>query len=606
MAQNDTVLTLENEHLRFMMREDASAELVDKAGDRRWRMPPVAVQDRDDMEEDHAWQRTERAFGDRYPGRFLVRREGDHLRLTLLGRLGRPLGTFACCFRLDGPWLEVEVPQIGEDIPSLVFPPPIESDALVLPMKQGRLVREPLNRFEHRVYRYAGCHLKMRWFGGLRGDSGWMCIVEDGYPDAGMVQAGMWAAPLWLKSLGRWDGPRRLRYRFVEGGYVGLAKKFRAWAKDHGLFKTLEQKIEEVPAVGKLIGGRNLHFMVGWTFRRSRFDEVWTPVPDDLEGREEGVVPQITFRQAADIIEDAKKLGMERGVFSYHGWINGGYDETHPDIWPPEPALGTVEELQQLCRPEGPFTACLHDNYQDIYAQSSSFPAGTCRMRDGEPLPGGFWRGGQAYILNSRHALGRARRNWEKIKTLGVENMYSDTLTAEILKQSYEEGDTQSRAEDLEWKRRTMEFFKEQGLIFSSEDGCDFGVPYLDSAPHGKHTRTPGESVPLWALVYNDCVVGFRGGPPRDPEQFRLRCLENVLWGWALVFGGFTAENWPQHRDAFTESLYVDEWHGRIGTDEMVNHEYLTDDWLVEKTEWSSGCAAVVNFADEERKVDGV
>ncbi len=600
------VLRLENEHLRFVMHADASADLVDKAGGRKWRMPPVAVQDWGTMEEGHAWPRTGRTYGDRYPGRFVAEPEGDHVHLTLLGRLGRPIGTFRCRFWLEGPWLGVEVPDIDEEIPSLVFPPPVESEALVLPYHQGRLIREPLNKFAHSVYVYAGNVLNMRWFGGLREENGWICVVQDGYADAAVLQAGAWAAPMWLKSLGRWNGPRRLRYRFVEGGYVGLAKAFRQWAQQKGLFRTLKEKIEDVPSLANMVGGRNLHFMMGWTFQRDRYDEIWMPVPKRLDERGEGVVPLVTFRQAAQIIEDAKRLGMRRGVLSYHGWIKGGYDESHPDIWPPEPALGTIQELKDLCRPDGPFVAHLHDNYQDIYEQSASFPAGTCRQQDGTPLPGGFWRGGQAYILNARDAFECARRNWPHLRELGAECIYCDTLTAETLKQSYEPGNTLSRAEDLEWKRRTMAFFKEQGVIFGSENGCDFGVHYLDCAPHGKHTRVPGESVPLWALVYHDCVLGWRGGAALQPQQFRTRCLENILWGCAVAFGQFTAQNWPEYRQAFADSLFVDDWHARIGTDEMVNHRYLSDDCLLEQSEWSSGVAVIVNFAEEDRTVDGV
>jgi hypothetical protein len=47
-------------------------------------------------------------------------------------------------------------------------------------------------------------------------------------------------------------------------------------------------------------------------------------------------------------------------------------------------------------------------------------------------------------------------------------------------------------------------------------------------------------------------------------------------------------------------------WHAEIGTDEMVEHRYLTDEFLVEQTEWSPGRAVVVNFADEDRSADGV
>jgi hypothetical protein len=609
----ETVLSLENERLRFELRADGSAGILDRAADRAWRFGAVAIQEYGPVQDDHCWQRQSRFHPEQYPGRFRAAREGGGVRFTLVGRQGREEGTFRATFRLDGAWLVVEIPEIDESLPGLVFPTPIESESLLFPLKQGVWQRQPLAKFGHLAHRFSGNGLNMRWFGGLRGEHGWLCVVEEGYPDAGVLRMGMGAAPLWMKSLDRWAGPRRVRYGFAEGGYVGVAKAFRAWAKANGLFKSLAEKIGEVPAVGKLVGGRNLHFMHGYTFRRARYEDLWLPVPEDVRGRTEGFVSMNTFREAAAIVEDAKRLGMKRGVFSYHGWINGGYDETHPDVWPPEPALGTPEELRALCRPEAPFIACLHDNYQDIYEQSPSFPAGTCRRRDGRPLPGGFWRGGQAYILTGRAGHDYARRNWPRLEWLGAENIYSDTLTAEILKQSWEPGHTQSRAQDLDWKIRTMRFFKEQGVAFSSEDGADFGVPWLDSVPTGKHSRTPGESVPLWALVYHDAVLGFRGMASWTMEEgglnvagTHIRCLENMLWGWSGVFGGFSAAQWPALREVFASTFYADEWHARIGTDEMVSHRFLTEDGQVERTEWSSGGAITVNFSAEERSVDGV
>lgn len=584
----NSILTLENEHLSFTLTSDASGELVDKRSGQRWRMSDVAIQEYGEIQEEHCWQRGHRFHPEQYPGRFRLSKEGDGFRAVLIGRQGREMGTFHCRYSLDGPWLKVEILEIDEGIPSLVYPPKFDCDSILLPHFQGEWHREPLAKFGHHVWRFAGNGLNMRFFAGLRGDDGWIGIVDQGFEDCAVLHMGMGVAPAWLKSLGKWNSPRCMRYGCTTGGYVGVAKTFRRWAQAQGLFKTLAEKTEEVPELDYLRGGRNLHFMHGYTWKRSRYEEVWQPVPPELRDREEGFVSLIDFKQAAEIIADAKQLGMRRGTFSFHGWVNGGYDETHPDIWPPEPALGTIEELRALCTPEGPFVGDLHDNYQDIYEQSASFPHGTCRRRDGSPLAGGHWRGGQAYILNSRHALERAKRNWPLIARLGARVHYSDTMSAEILKESFEPGNELSRAMDCEYKKKTMQFFKEQGVIFSSEDGCDWAVPWLDGVPQGKHTRVPGRSVPLWQLVYHDCVTGWRGAMRWSMEQggldtqtTRVRSLENMLWGCGLVFGGFTAETWPNVREAFKASLFLDDWHARVGTDEMVSHRFLREDGLV-------------------------
>lgn len=606
-----TIMKLENEHLRLVVNDDASGEVLDKATGQRWPIGPVAIQETGPVDEGNCWQRTQRSYCEQYPGRFRGVAEGDGVRFTLFGRQGREMGTFRACYRLDGPWLVVEVPEIDDSIPSLVFPPPLDSDSLVLPIKQGVWQRKPIAKFDHIINRFAGNGLNMRWFGGLREAAGWLGIFEEGIEDAGVLRAATRAAPIWLRSLGRWNSSRRMRYRFMAGGYVELAKAFRTWAREQGMFKTLAEKIAETPAVANIIGGRKLAFLMGWTRRQARYDERWQPVPP----KPEELVRLFTYRQVAEIVADAKRLGMKRGAISLHGWIPGGYDETHPDVWPPEPAYGTLDELQALCAQPDPFVMSLHDNYQDIYEQSPSFPNGVCRMKDGSLLPGGFWRGGQAYILTAQAGLDYARRNWPQLATLGARSLYADTITAELLKESFAPGNTQTRRQDCAGKCAMMKFFKEQRLVFASEEGCDFGVPWLDWAAV-KHERVPGESVPLWALVYHDCMVGYRdcaAGFSMEsdaPVQFtgaraRARCLENVLWGWANVLIGFTPQNWPQCRDVFQQSGFVDDWHGQIGTAEMIGHRFLTADAMVEQTDWSTGHSVIVNFATDPREVNG-
>ncbi len=42
------------------------------------------------------------------------------------------------------------------------------------------------------------------------------------------------------------------------GGYVAMAKRYREYAKQTGLFKTLEEKRKSIPAVDLLVGAVNI------------------------------------------------------------------------------------------------------------------------------------------------------------------------------------------------------------------------------------------------------------------------------------------------------------------------------------------------------------
>ncbi|MFO0909988.1 MAG: hypothetical protein U0794_16845 [Isosphaeraceae bacterium] len=59
----------------------------------------------------------------------------------------------------------------------------------------------------------------------------------------------------------------------------------------------------------------------------------------------------------------------------WHNWQRWGYDYRLPDITPPNPELGTVDEMRSLintCREAGTLFA-LHDNYIDAYPDADGF-----------------------------------------------------------------------------------------------------------------------------------------------------------------------------------------------------------------------------------------
>ena len=609
-----TILVQENEALRLSLSADGSAQIDDKIGGVNWRMAAIAWQEEGTVDVGQVWQRTGRSSCEQFVGRFRLRVENSNEGIvccTLLDERQQPVGDFRVRIRLDGIWLRYELLSIEDTLPSLVFPPPLEAASLVLPQGIGRWTRQPIaGRVIHRLY----ASLNMRWFGGLQADDdrGYLAVWTQGHQNAGVLTTGMRAMSVWLKSLGRWEMPLTVSYRFTGGGYVGLTRAYREWAIENRLHKPLTQKIEEVPHVALLRGGRELNCYLGHTLTAHRFEEQFLPIPAELGDREKVLHRKISFADVARIAGEARDLGWSRGVVMVRGWIRGGYDESHPDIWPPEAGFGTLEELKSLMLPGENTVGGLHDNYQDIYQESPSFPHGVNITAQGKPMRGGYWEGGQSYILNSRDALDYARRNWEHIQTLGAGKIYSDTITTQYLFESYEHGNTLSRTQDEVCKQELMAFWKSQGLLLASEEGADFGIPYVDSADT-QHMRSIGEdavSVPLWPLVFHDAVFSGRhnttvpdkSGAPHIPWY-----LPNMLWGyytmWAVPGEDESRDGWKQ---GFRESLFVEDWHARIGLADMQNHRFLSEDYAVEETQFSDGSSIIANFAPESRTVEGI
>jgi len=602
------VLALQNDDLAFTWYSDASMEVRAKQTGAQWLAGPVAIQELGSADAGHVWLRNERSQCEQYPARFAVRAEGDTFRVSVFDQLGQSVGDLRCRWTLEGPWLRFTLLAADESLPSLIFPTPFFANSLVVPQGIGRWYRKPLSsRYLHRFGT-----LSMRWFGGLAegDDNGYLAVFTDRHQDAGISMHQSCISPLWLKSLGQWSGPRTISYRFTSGGYVGLAREYRQWAMDNRLHVPLVEKIRRCPKVAHLLGGRELLFFLARTFARSRYEDTLQPEPPELRGADsQRVQVDFTYAQVQQAIAEARQLGWKRGSTKLCGWIAGGYDETHPDVWPPLPELGSVAELRDLCSLDGEYLGGLHDNYGDIYAQSASFPRGVNRGPDGLLMRGGWWSGGQCYIVNARNQVEYARRNWEHLQTLNVGKLYSDTISAVYFYESFEQGNTLTRSQDEAYKQELMAFFKSKGVVLASEESSDFAVPYLDCAD-GEHSRSVSPewvTVPLWPLVFHDAILcGRHGSGPgcKASGGSAPWWLPLMLWGYYGIWQQPKTPS-PAWKEEFARTFFMEEWHARVGLADLVNHRFLTDDFQVEQTQFSNGLVFTANFAGEPRTVEG-
>jgi hypothetical protein len=605
---------LDNDHLHVKIFSNASLEILDKKSSYTWRSGPVALQELGEIEQGHVWLREDRSMCEQYPGRFMGERAGDAVRFTLLGRQDRIWGAFSCRFSLEEEWLVLDTGQIDDSIPSLVFPPPIDSDELILPRGIGQLVKDRESRsiYNRKLFTFY-TRLNMRFIGGQKEDHAWMGVFDEGFQDACCLAANGTVSPGYLKSLGKWSHSYRMKYKFMKGNYVEVARAYREDFKARGWFKPLTEKIRQNPSLKKNIGGRSFWISLAHPGYRKEFTEGFLLRESQFHGRKMNEVHvHLTYKDLKRFIGRLQEHGLEKGFLKVAGWINGGYDASHPDVWPPEPALGSLVELKEIMGMDAPFLLGLHDNYQDIYETTDSFPEGVCRWKDGSLQTGGAWAGGQAYILHGTASLEYARRNWEKIRTLGPGAMMVDTITAQNLYQSFEKGKERTKLEDYQAKLAMMKFYKDQGTLFGSEEVADFAIPHIDWF-ETRHHRVQGETIPLWPLVFHDAalLMSYGSGMPAEApgdasahasgEAQPVEWLEAMQWGYMLHF--HYRDNFDFKR--FSGSFHVDKWHEKVALAEMTRHEFLDNEMKVEKTEFSSGHSIICNYGTEPVSAEG-
>jgi len=105
--------------------------------------------------------------------------------------------------------------------------------------------------------------------------------------------------------------------------------------------------------------------------------------------------------------------------------------------------------------------------------------------------------------------------------------------------------------------------------------------------------------LPLWELVYHDCVVAqWYWGDYNNklPALWDKRDLFNALYGTPPMFM-FNHRLWQENRERFVASYQAAASVARAtGYSEMVDHRFLTPNRDVQQTRFANGVVVTVNF----------
>lgn len=494
-----------------------------------------------------------------------------------------------------------ELAAQGEMPSALKYPYPFltqPGDHLVVPMNEGisyPVEDQTIDQF--RLIAYGGHGICMAFWGVTDGEAGHMAIIES--PDDAAIKLSRIDGRLaisseWEPQRQRFGPARRLRYIFLDrGGHVAIAKRYRVYAKQIGLLKTLAEKRQSNPNVDLLIGAVNI-----WCWDRS----------------------------AVPIVKELRAAGIERLL-----WSNAQSPEN----------LRALNDLGVL--------TSRYDIYQDVMDPANfprlrgvhpdwttpAWPKDIITGADGRWIKG--WGvetrdGGMVAcgVICDRRALDYARQRIPAdLATHPYRCRFIDTTTAAPWHECYNPAHPMTRTDSRQWKMELLRYVSEDcRLVTGCETGHDASVPFLhyfegmlSLGPYrvpdaGRRmsqiwTNVPervakfqlGQAyrLPLWELVYHDCAVAqWYWGDYNNklPALWDKRDLFNLLYGVPPMFM-FDRRVWKQEKARFVQSYrntcpYV----RQVGYEEMTDHRFLTGDRNVQQTTFANGVTITVNFAE--------
>lgn len=396
----------------------------------------------------------------------------------------------------------------------------------------------------------------------------------------------------WHPEKGLWGPTRQGRLAFfATGGHVTACKIYRDLAKEQGLVRTFTEKAVKKPNVRKLFGA------VNW------------------------------WGGNASFAREALAVGMKHGLLNgrpnpedmadleARGWLVGEYDN-YEDI-----------NDGEIGRASAPVK-----DHAVVMANGEFMTAWITRDKDMNPI--------HTYMKQCTAMMTKSARIVipKVLEVYPYNTRFLDVTTATGLKECYSPTHPVTRTQDQAYREELCAYVGDElGLVAGGEHGRYYDVRFLDyhegmmgggnySWPAGylrdvtsreeisenylKYGSDPANRVPLFELVFHDCVVDYwYWGATNDylhqvaPEITDRKTAMNVLYGTPpMMWVNQHGLRWsvPEERQLMID-IYrqVCKLHEVIADQEMMSHEYLSPDRKVQRSTFADGTVCTVNFSDE-------
>ncbi|MFH1056494.1 MAG: DUF5696 domain-containing protein, partial [Candidatus Micrarchaeota archaeon] len=442
--------------------------------------------------------------------------------------------------------------------------------------------------------------VSMPWFGALNGGQGFIAIAQTpwdallfiSHPLAGGTNTGF----QWNSSLGTLSSyDRVVSIRFQEqSSYVTLSKEYRNYLAANGLVKTLAEKQAVKPGISKLAGAFVLNAF------SCTFDS----------GGSKKLYARNTFDSIRQNVLAFKQSGLENLLVHVDGWGARGYDNVHPYALPPCAPAGGYAGLKELADAveNAGWLFALHDDYLLFFLDSPVFDPGLAVKNKNGAIPG-LWlgTGGNYSFLADTEALPFLRKTLDELSASEIRPSayYLDVYTSSALLESF--GSPQmTRRESLEGRASLFQELASRGIVSTSEAGADWASPYLDSV-YWLQTPYFGIPVPLYELVHHGSVASGYGSSNSLPQVFKYALSEK--YAYAMLYGEYVHIFATKPAFKIPPANAVSEVLRKTFYAEMTGHEFLSNDFLVQETQFltpeGERVSVKVDLANSQYSISG-
>lgn len=482
----------------------------------------------------------------------------------------------------------------------------------VLPRMQGTLIPAgtDIRVSDGRIQERDGY---MSFFGQVRDASGYIAVYDTPY-DALYTFDDDVVTPRFIPSLGTMRYKRRMVYTFFDQcDYNTFAKKYRSYIKYKGQLISLDQKIAGNPAIARLIGTPIIHEGIAVHINKeSHYYHPEQPEQNDY---------YTSFDTRESQLRELAKRGVEKAYLHLDGWGRQGYDNMHPDVLPPHAVAGGAEGMKRLsdtCCELG-YIFGIHDQYRDYYYDCESFDINNAvENLDGSHPYCSVWYGGPHSFLCATLAPYYVRRNYDEFERLGIkiEGSYLDVFSVVGHDECHSAEHPMTREQCAAARRECLDILTAKGIIPSSEETIDSVLPSLALCHHSPYfTSSLGSSdsepvgipIPLFNLVYHDCVVIPWFGAKSQKGGWGIPGCDSAYLH-ALLNGGTIYYSINASEEDVNFGRTALDLHRRVATQELISHEFVGEGYRRQKSVFADGTSVYVDFDSGEFDItsDGV
>lgn len=353
---------------------------------------------------------------------------------------------------------------------------------------------------------------------------------------------------------------------------------------------------------------------------------------------------------SSDVFKEMKAYGIENAWVGLPNWANG--------LMNPEMVKTAVKQDYLI----GPY-----DSYQSIQENASidwntaSFPNNTLyenatvTKKNGEKVAGFLGKGRK---LNPTLILPDVEERFTGImkENIPFNSWFLDTDAAGEIYNDYTPDHLTTQSEDVAGRLKRLNYFNQKGLVVGSEGGNDFaskdmvfahgietpvimwsdpdmrenkeseyyvgsyasldgGIPtkYKKVVPIKEEYKAiytdPAFSLPLYKLVYNRSVITshqWEWDSYKIKDQVGERRMKEYLYNTPPMMH-IDKATWDEQKQDISENAKIwSPFQKAALQHEMTDFKVLTEDRLIQKTEFGENLSVIANFSDQEYEADGL